>query len=388
MESRALLTTVALPTLAAALVAVACGSSSGSGFDNPNGSSGSSGASSGVFNTGDAGSSGGPNGTNVGNTPPCDDAVTGGTAADYAKAMGLCTNAATDGFGLVSAAFTRGYGRTDEPKAEQHGVLPKFGAVIRPREGKMLTVLSTGYAQEFDGPGNAPFGGQSAAKLNGKDWWGAKKNTGNGAAPPGFPKPAGTCPIDNKVNDVINLKLTIKAPPNATGFKFDFNFYSGEWPAYLCTNFNDGFVAYLSAKGFNGGKPDNMSFDKNNNPVSVNNGFFDRCTPGVATGCETLLGTPGTSACPGGPGELAGTGFGVDGKWCSSSLVNPSNAASTNGGATGWLTSQAPVQGGETFTLELMIWDTGDGVLDSSVLLDNFQWAGGAVVTPGTDRPR
>jgi hypothetical protein len=34
-----------------------------------------------------------------------------------------------------------------------------------------------------------------------------------------------------------------------------------------------------------------------------------------------------------------------------------------------------------------MIWDTGDGELDSSVLLDNFQWVGGQAVVTSTDRP-
>jgi hypothetical protein len=34
-----------------------------------------------------------------------------------------------------------------------------------------------------------------------------------------------------------------------------------------------------------------------------------------------------------------------------------------------------------------MIWDTGDGELDSSVLLDNFQWVGGKVVVTSTGRP-
>ena len=380
MRNRALVSVFALLSSVAA-----CSSSAGnSGFNDPNGGSSGSSGSSGTFGSPDGGSSGTTTGGNVGNTPPCDDTVSGGTAADYAKAMGLCTSATTDGYGLVSATFTRGYGRTDEPKMEQHGILQKFGDVIRPREGKALTVLSTGYAQEFDGPGNAPFGGDSVGGgTNGKDWWGAKASKGNGTAPPGFPKPAANCPIDLKVNDTINLKLEIKAPPNATGFKFDFNFYSGEWPAYVCSNFNDGFVAYLSAKGFNNGQPDNMSFDKNMNPVSVNNGFFDRCTPNVTTGCESLTGTPATSQCPSGPAELGGTGFGIDGAWCIGS-----NKHSTNGGATGWLTSQAPVQGGETFTLELMIWDTGDGVLDSSILLDNFQWVGGGVVVTGTDRPR
>ena len=375
MPTRALVITLAL-----ASVAIACSANPrDSDFTDPDGG-GDPSTSGGTFRP-DGGSEAGPGG-DVGNTPPCDDAVKGSAAADYAKAMGLCTEAAKNGFGLVSATFTRGYGRTDAPKDEQHGILPKFGNVIKPREGKMLTVLSTGYAQEYDGPGNAPFGGDSLTKMNGKDWWTAKPSAGNGAAPPGFPKPAGTCPIDKKVNDVINLKLEIKAPPAATGFKFDFNFYSGEWPAYVCSNFNDGFVAYLSAKGFNGGKADNMSFDKANNPVSVNNGFFDRCTPSVTTGCQSG-GATATSVCPGGAAELGGTGFGVEGKWC---LL--SNTKSTNGGATGWLTSQAPVQPGETFTLELMIWDTGDGVLDSSVLLDNFQWVGGAVVVPETERPR
>ena len=125
-----------------------------------------------------------------------------------------------------------------------------------------------------------------------------------------------------------------------------------------------------------------MSFDKDNNPVSVNNGFFDRCTPGVETGCADDKSTQST--CPGGADELAGTGFGVSGSWCR--VFDNSNEKSTSGGATGWLTSQAPVQAGETFTLELMIWDTGDGVLDSSVLIDNFTWVQGNVDT-GTERP-
>jgi hypothetical protein len=191
------------------------------------------------------------------------------------------------------------------------------------------------------------------------------------------------------VHDTIDLQLTIKAPPNASGVKFDLNFYSSEWPAYICSQYNDGFIAYLSAKGFNNGTPDNMSFDAMKNPVSVNNGFFDRCTPSVDIGCA-----PGavhaTSMCPGGTAELQGTGFGVTGQWCSFySLVGGAGGdkTSTAGGATGWLTSSAPVNAGETFTIDFVIWDTHDGVLDSSVLLDNFTWAAGAV-SVSTDRPR
>jgi hypothetical protein len=329
----------------------------------------------------------------VDNPPTCDDGLaSAGSAEDFAKALGICATASKDGYGLVSATYTRGYNVTQTPKNEQHGVLPKFGNVVKPREGKMLGVLSTGYAQEYDGAGNAPFGGTTGSegggtiKPNGKDWWNSLFNpAGSGKAPPGFPKAAAGCDQLNTLHDMISLKLELKAPQNASGVKFDLNFYSGEWPAYICSPYNDGFIAYLSAKGFNNGTPDNMSFDSKKNPVSVNNGFFDRCTANVMTGCADGA-KQATSQCPSGTAELEGTGFGATGKWCSG-MVNKGSDTSTNGGATGWLTSQAPIQPGETFTLELMIWDTGDGVLDSSVLLDNFGWAEGEV-SVATDRPR
>jgi hypothetical protein len=313
----------------------------------------------------------------IDNVAVCDSALTNdGSAEDFARSMGICDSVANGGFGLVSAAFTRGHGRSDAPMAQQHGILQKFGNVLKPREGTRLGVLSTGFAQEFDGSPGVLFGGDAS----GRDWFNASASPGNGTAPPGYPKAAGNCPIATDVNDVVDVHLTMKAPMNASGFKFDFNFHSGEWPAWICSRFNDGFVAYLSAKGFNGGKPENISFDAKKNPVSVNNGFFDRCTPGARIGCEAGA-TPGTSTCPGGADELAGTGFGVVGNYCPGG-----GGQSVSGGATGWLSSQAPVTPGETFTLDLMIWDTGDGDLDSSVLLDNFQWVAGEVAV-STERP-
>ena len=44
------------------------------------------------------------------------------------------------------------------------------------------------------------------------------------------------------------------------------------------------------------------------------------------------------------------------------------------GGGTAWLTTQAPVTPGQVFNLDFYIWDTGDSYLDSTVILDNFQW--------------
>lgn len=395
----------------AATAVLACSSAKKSGFDDTDPTDNGPTTGGGTLGGGDAGGTGKPCapakgnydivGNNcdddddgkVDNPPTCDEALgsTGGDAADFAKALGICATADKDGYGLVSATFSQGYNDKRAPKAEQHGILPKFGNVIKPREGKMLGVLSTGFAQEFNGPGNAPFGGTKGSEGSGnfepigQDWWMSPLNFNPGKAPPGFPKAAAGCDQLNVVHDVISLKLELKAPKNASGVKFDFNFYSGEWPAYICSPYNDGFIAFLSAKGFNNGTPDNMSFDSKKNPVSVNNGFFDRCTAGVKTGCATDA-KEATSQCPSGTSELEGTGFGVSGKWCGG-MENAGNDTSVNGGATGWLTSQAPIQAGETFTLELMIWDTGDGVLDSSVLIDNFGWAEGEV-SVATDRPR
>jgi hypothetical protein len=89
-----------------------------------------------------------------------------------------------------------------------------------------------------------------------------------------------------------------------------------------------------------------------------------------------------SSQCAAGTSELAGTGYGdTDQTQCDSG-----NVAATLGASTGWLTTKAPIQPGEQFALEFMIWDAGDGLLDSSALIDHFQWIGGQgqVTTPVT----
>ena len=221
----------------------------------------------------------------------------------------------------------------------------------------MLGVLSSGWAREYDNcaGGNEPFKGGCPM-------------SGVGTAPAGYPKASPSCPnasISPNVNDVIDVKLTIKVPANAKGISFDFNFLSGEWPEYVCTNFNDSFIAYLKSNAFNTGKADNISFDSKKNPVSVNNGFFDRCSPKNLS-CYNF--PSGYQACAGGDAELKGTGFYEPQDSCFSGQTD------SGGGGTGWLTTKAPVQPGETITLEFMIWDTGDSAFDSSVLLDNWTW--------------
>ncbi len=164
------------------------------------------------------------------------------------------------------------------------------------------------------------------------------------------PFPPVSCTNSGSVYDFTELKLVIQVPANAKAFAFDFNFMSSEYPEYVGTTFNDKFVAVLDSKSFKG----NISFDKKGSCISINNALFNECT-----GCS--LGDTG----------LQGTGYegGI-------------------GGGTGWLTTTSPVTPGETITLRFMIFDEGDHILDSVVLIDNFRWqANAASGGPSTVRP-
>jgi hypothetical protein len=383
----------------------------GGGSDGGGGSLGSGGdGGGGSLGSGGGGGGGADGGGEAGsfNTPPCDRglAVDDPSAASFAKAMGICTLASQAGYGLVSATYSNAFGSTTPPHAGQWGLLPKFGAVVVPREGSTLGVLSSGYAREYDDaqgalinapsttmwgcPGTeqcvpwSPTGPEGVASdfinsspdgpLNGF-------NYPTGVAPPGYPKAAQGCDQSMLVNDMIDLKLVLKAPTGATGFQFDLDFYSSEWPNTVCSEYNDAFVAYLTSTKTTG----NISYDPNKNPIAVNADFFNRCTPNTPLGCAPLEYGPapqtGTSTCSAGTSELQGTGYAdLALTWCETNA----DVQATVGGATGWLTTTAPIQGGEEFLLELMIWDAGDGLADSSILLDHFQWLGTPVTAPVT----
>jgi hypothetical protein len=278
----------------------------------------------------------------------------------------------------VSATDTQGYDSTVAPNAGQHGILPAFGTAIAPREGANLGVLSTGYAMVCDdasatavctgtGMGDPYFKGTQTAM-----------DPSAGTAPPGYPKSSPTCMAGTTANDVSGVTLQIKVPKNVVGVSFDFDFYSSEWPEYACSRYNDEFVAWLQSEAWLGNVGDlNVAFDTMGNVISVNTPFLNRCTANTPTGCDGTV--MGTSTCSAGPNELQGTGFYNLGTYCTSQ--------STGGGSTGWLTSTAPVQGGETITLQLIIWDTEDAFWDSSVLVDNLRWYATPQVVKTTPSP-
>jgi hypothetical protein len=258
-----------------------------------------------------------------------------------AQVLGICRMAQNGSWGLVSAAYVMADG-TPGMNDLSHGLLPSFGPNVSPREGATMLALSSGTARA---PGMPGFQSPELAMM------GTFSST-----PPGFPKDSPACSVatasDTTANNPAALELVIKAPSNANHMKFDFDFYTYEFPEYVCTAYNDFFVALVSPAPANA-QDGNVSFDSQGNPVSVNNGFLEVC-PAQTAGGKNF-------PCALGTAELQGTGF--------DELLRTGPHA-----ATGWLNTQAPIAPGQQFTVRFAIWDMGDEILDSTVLVDNFGW--------------
>lgn len=372
-----------------ALALLGCGNASGgvgSELDPPSGSSGSgSGSSSGSGASGGtggtlsvgAGGSAGAGGTQVacdsgafdfpgnGEDEDCsgtpDDEPTGcdssvvdigyGDPMVAATSLGLCRAAQGPSWGVVSAKYVLADGSAGMNDVS-HGLLPSFGPNVIPREGQSMLGLSSGTARR---PGDPGYLSPEAAQMGTAS-----------AMPAGFPVPSPSCPgvIQAPVaNDAAALELTIKVPTNAKGFTFDFNFYTYEFPEYICSSFNDFFVAIVSPAPA-GAQQGNVSFDSQGNPVSVNNGFLEVC-PAQTAGGKSF-------PCAQGTAQLVGTGY--------DEMMRTGPHA-----ATGWLITQAPVTPGSEITLRFAIWDAGDHILDSLVLIDNFTWVETEITAPTTE---
>ncbi|MBI5490800.1 MAG: hypothetical protein HY905_25935 [Deltaproteobacteria bacterium] len=285
---------------------------------------------------------------------PCDPdlALADGDPLDAARAIGLCD-------GVISAAWVLPDGTPATPSAAfdlGHGILSGFGPNVAPREGDRLLALSSGTARSPADPG-----------------YGASFDKGYAcAAPSGYPMELPACPgvATAEPRDGIGLDVEVEVPPWATGFAFDSSFYTHDFPDFVCGAYNDLFLALVTPTPL--GLPDaNVAFDAAGNPLNVDSSFLDACTcpsgpPCVAGGLSF--------DCALGMATLAGTGFGAD-------------TPAQEGGATDWLETRVPAAGGTTIRIRFTIYDSGDGVLDSTVLLDGFRWLTAAGVEVSTARP-
>ncbi len=290
-------------------------------------------------------------------TMPCDSglAIDGGPI-EGARAIDLCKTAITpDEWGVIEATWIMADG-SPGPVGNLnfdlgHGILAGFGTNVNVQKGEKLLAVSSGTARQPTDPGFSSVGGFSK---------------GYGCNHPfGFPKESPSCgvAVTGGCFDSTGLQVKIRVPSNANGFSFNFNFYTYEWPGYVCSQFNDFFTAILSP--FPAGQNDgNITFDNLNNPVSVNNAFVDVC--GCLNGPPCFAGGK-TFDCSLGNQFLMGTGFGAD-------------SEGVDHGSTHWLQTTAPAVPRSEITLQFIAYDSGDPVLDSTGLVDNFTW----IAEPGT----
>ncbi len=279
----------------------------------------------------------------------CDEDVALDTedAWDAVRALGWCHRPDERGrsdkaWGVLDARFVKPDG-TELPEPLSHGVLTEFGANT-PRDGKTMLALSSGTARDPQQPGY-------------RDILGFKKGY-QSKAPAGYPKEAPACPgiVSGTPFDGAALELTLRVPTNAKRLEVDQNFFTLEFPGYVCSKYNDFFVIDFEPK-VDGYADGNIAFDEAGNPISVNNALLQVCERQVTGGKQY--------ECPLGSALLARTGF---------DLVSDEFSLAPHA-ATGWLRSRAPVIPGSTLRVRFAIWDSADGNLDSTVLIDRLRWA-------------
>lgn len=269
------------------------------------------------------------------------------TAGNLAAAIGVC------GDTVLSANYSG--------DRSQFGIVSDYFGILG-RRGNCLAVISTGRADEVP---------ETGTMFNPK---GPQPGTDFERTSPD-PRPQGG---GGMVNDLAQLTLELKRPAMAEGIEFDFMFLSSEWPEYLCVSYNDTYLTILESEENEGGRPINISFDGNNNEVSVNVGFFEnpidwstdlRATPFGITPLDFGSSFPGFPTADKCPAFADRAGCTLPSYCADGSNLN------YNGSGTGWLTSRAPISTSEeTIKITFSIHDEGDGVYDSLVLIDGFRW--------------
>jgi hypothetical protein len=341
-------------------------------------------------------------------TVACDSGLASSSkvATDYAKALGICRMTTENPakpqktWGLISAQLLRADG-TPLQDFNAASIRSSFGSVAPAvLEGKSAVVISSGIAsdatQTMPGPNNGAPSGSNVSNTHSpasnvavdsggvqysvKDWYA----TPNPPLKPanGLPDSPG-CNASNvaTANDSVMLVLRLRAPTNAKAFSFNSYFLSAEYPEYVCTNYNDQFIALVDTpSGVPSPTPNPvdknlMTFTSGNQkwPIGIN---IAKGTNLFAV-CESQAANPGcwdadvsATSCSLGAAQLTGTGFEKSG----SCLI---------GGGTFWLTTAGNVIPGQIVEIRIAIWDVGDSAYDSTALLDGFQWLSNATL-PGT----
>ncbi len=215
----------------------------------------------------------------------CDSALTSVATTDGvdgAKAMDLCRTAVEGAslpkktWGVISADYVLPDGTSAQSSSARFqlgfGILgPLFGTSNKTQQGQHMLGLSSGTARQPTDPGYVK--GVDSTGLSGGDVKGYTSK-----APTGFPGTTQACPgvKFGAANDGAALRVVIRVPTNALTMSFDSDFFSCEFPHYVCSTYNDTFVVIMTPPP--AGEPatanDNIAFDSTGNIISVNAGFL------------------------------------------------------------------------------------------------------------------
>lgn len=220
---------------------------------------------------------------------------------------------------LPAGSFVSGQVTSPVPQAAV--VLQRFGD-IAPRKGDSMLVLSTGHVGD-------------AVRL---------PEPGTDFAPAG---PDG---------DVATVRITFNVPRGMTRLSFDYRFLSAESPDFIGSQYNDQFTAHVT----------DIQGTRLAEQTSVNSAhFFDASeTRAKNTKFDSLL---------------ADDPSGIDNF--------PANYPEgiqlfPDAGITDFKSINIPITGGGPITLVFEIRDLGDGILDSTVVIDNVAFASLEMIDP------
>ncbi len=233
------------------------------------------------------------------------------------------------------------------------GILgPSFGSYNTTQQGQRMLGLSTGTPRQPGEPGYVSPVGFDKCFVSG--------------APAGFPgqTPACSSVTFGTPHDGAALQLSLRVPTNAVTMMFDSNFFSYEFPKYFCSTYNDTYVVIMTPppSGEPASANGNVAFDGRGNVISVNAGFLRVCDQPDAGG--------GGASCAEGPEKLLATGF--------DRMASSTNAdMQIDHASTDWLTTTVDVTAlaGHEITLLFAVWDSTDGLFDTTILVDNFRWS-------------
>jgi hypothetical protein len=249
------------------------------------------------------------------------------------------------------------------PREGEKFLFVSTGSIGAPNGAGVLTKSSGGFQEGKDNgnPDGQPLPGPIRAEYG--------SNSGAGGTPFIDCDAAGDCSDsllqqweigDEEANDLLWFEFDITVPAGVHGYQFDFAWFSTEYPEWVSPEpYNDIAVWWASGETFTG----NVTF-VDDQPLTV-------------TALAQAIHDQGFwGADP----QLAGTGFDgvLQNSFPFSSACFPqdpfNDAQCPIGGGTGWYTASASAMPGETITMAFAIFDMGDSIYDTAMLLDNFQW--------------